>query len=119
MTLALALYLFQNDSGLRGNNVLSGLQNLPGARMFSTEKASRLLPFSDEEEGVWLLLQLPRPFTYSPAPPLQLLFLSPSSSSSSSSSLSSSSSSSSSSLMLSSCASLCLKRAWFMRMFLS
>ncbi len=27
MTLALALYLFQNDSGLRGNNGLSGLQN--------------------------------------------------------------------------------------------
>jgi urea transport system permease protein len=31
MTLALALWLFQNDSGLRGNNGLSGLQNLPGA----------------------------------------------------------------------------------------
>ena len=30
MTLALALYLFQNDSGLRGNNGLSGLQNIPG-----------------------------------------------------------------------------------------
>jgi len=30
MTLALALYLFQNESGLRGNNGLSGLQNLPG-----------------------------------------------------------------------------------------
>lgn len=30
-TLALALYLFQNDSGLRGNNGLSGLQNIPGA----------------------------------------------------------------------------------------
>jgi urea transport system permease protein len=30
MTLAMALYLFQNDSGLRGNNGLSGLQNLPG-----------------------------------------------------------------------------------------
>ena len=30
MTLALALYLFQNDAGLRGNNGLSGLQNLPG-----------------------------------------------------------------------------------------
>ncbi len=30
MTLALALHLFQNDSGLRGNNGLSGLQNLPG-----------------------------------------------------------------------------------------
>ena len=28
MTLALSLYLFQNDSGLRGNNGLSGLQNL-------------------------------------------------------------------------------------------
>ena len=31
MTLALALYLFQNESGLRGNNGLSGLQNIPGA----------------------------------------------------------------------------------------
>ncbi|WP_420343766.1 urea ABC transporter permease subunit UrtC [Paenirhodobacter sp.] len=30
MTLALSLYLFQNDSGLRGNNGLSGLQNVPG-----------------------------------------------------------------------------------------
>ena len=30
MTLALALHLFQNDSGLRGNNGLSGLQNVPG-----------------------------------------------------------------------------------------
>ncbi|KAF0677237.1 urea ABC transporter permease subunit UrtC [Profundibacterium mesophilum] len=30
MTLGLALYLFQNASGLRGNNGLSGLQNLPG-----------------------------------------------------------------------------------------
>lgn len=30
MTLALSLHLFQNDSGLRGNNGLSGLQNLPG-----------------------------------------------------------------------------------------
>ena len=30
MTLALALWLFQNDSGFRGNNGLSGLQNLPG-----------------------------------------------------------------------------------------
>ena len=29
MTLALALYLVQNDSGLRGNNGLSGLQNIP------------------------------------------------------------------------------------------
>lgn len=31
MTLALSLYLFQNDTGLRGNNGLSGLQNIPGA----------------------------------------------------------------------------------------
>lgn len=31
MTLALALYLFQNESGLRGNNGLSGLQNIPHA----------------------------------------------------------------------------------------
>lgn len=30
MTLALSLYFFQNDSGLRGNNGLSGLQNIPG-----------------------------------------------------------------------------------------
>ena len=30
MTLALALNFFQNDSGLRGNNGLSGLQNIPG-----------------------------------------------------------------------------------------
>ena len=30
MTLALALYFFQNDTGLRGNNGLSGLQNIPG-----------------------------------------------------------------------------------------
>ncbi len=29
-TLALSLHLFQNDSGLRGNNGLSGLQNIPG-----------------------------------------------------------------------------------------
>jgi urea transport system permease protein len=32
MTLALSLYLFQNDTGLRGNNGLSGLQNIPGDR---------------------------------------------------------------------------------------
>ncbi|MEL7429560.1 MAG: urea ABC transporter permease subunit UrtC [Pseudomonadota bacterium] len=38
MTLALALYLFQNDSGLRGNNGLSGLQNLPG--LASTPQAT-------------------------------------------------------------------------------
>ena len=30
MTLVLALWLFQNDSGLRGNNGLSGRQNIPG-----------------------------------------------------------------------------------------
>lgn len=30
LTLALSLHLFQNDSGLRGNNGLSGLQNVPG-----------------------------------------------------------------------------------------
>ena len=35
MTLALSLYLFQNDSGLRGNNGLSGLQNLPGMEAVS------------------------------------------------------------------------------------
>ncbi len=37
MTLALALYLFQNDSGLRGNNGLSGLQNLPGMESVSQD----------------------------------------------------------------------------------
>ncbi len=40
MTLALALYLFQNDSGLRGNNGLSGLQNLPGAEEMSQDLIS-------------------------------------------------------------------------------
>ncbi len=40
MTLALALYLFQNDSGLRGNNGLSGLQNLPGLDAVSQDSLS-------------------------------------------------------------------------------
>jgi urea transport system permease protein len=40
MTLALALYLFQNDSGLRGNNGLSGLQNLPGLAATSQDAVS-------------------------------------------------------------------------------
>jgi urea transport system permease protein len=40
MTLALALYLFQNDSGLRGNNGLSGLQNLPGLGAVSQDRIS-------------------------------------------------------------------------------
>ncbi|MEM6667120.1 MAG: urea ABC transporter permease subunit UrtC, partial [Pseudomonadota bacterium] len=40
MTLALALYLFQNDSGLRGNNGLSGLQNIPGAEGLSQDLIS-------------------------------------------------------------------------------
>lgn len=40
MTLALALYLFQNDSGLRGNNGLSGLQNLPGLEATSQDDIS-------------------------------------------------------------------------------
>ncbi|MCA0044425.1 urea ABC transporter permease subunit UrtC [Celeribacter litoreus] len=40
MTLALSLYLFQNDSGLRGNNGLSGLQNLPGADGISQDYIS-------------------------------------------------------------------------------
>ncbi|WP_293451225.1 urea ABC transporter permease subunit UrtC [Planktotalea sp.] len=35
MTLALSLYFFQNDSGLRGNNGLSGLQNIPGLEAVS------------------------------------------------------------------------------------
>jgi urea transport system permease protein len=40
MTLALSLYLFQNDSGLRGNNGLSGLQNLPGLSATSQDDLS-------------------------------------------------------------------------------
>ena len=44
MTLALSLYLFQNDSGLRGNNGLSGLQNLPGLEQMGQDALS-----------VWLL----------------------------------------------------------------
>ncbi|MEL6921172.1 MAG: urea ABC transporter permease subunit UrtC [Pseudomonadota bacterium] len=40
MTLALSLYLFQNDSGLRGNNGLSGLQNLPGLTNVSQDIVS-------------------------------------------------------------------------------
>ena len=40
MTLALALYLFQNDSGLRGNNGLSGLQNIPGLSDVSQDDLS-------------------------------------------------------------------------------
>ncbi|MFD2174891.1 ABC transporter permease subunit [Rhodobacter lacus] len=40
MTLALALYLFQNDSGLRGNNGLSGLQNIPGLAWAGQDRLS-------------------------------------------------------------------------------
>ncbi len=40
MTLALALWLFQNDSGLRGNNGLSGLQNIPGLAQVSQDALS-------------------------------------------------------------------------------
>ena len=40
MTLALSLYLFQNDSGLRGNNGLSGLQNIPGLDHLGQAKLS-------------------------------------------------------------------------------
>ncbi|OAN77971.1 urea ABC transporter permease subunit UrtC [Jannaschia sp. EhC01] len=40
MTLALSLYLFQNDTGLRGNNGLSGLQNLPGAEDIGQDRIS-------------------------------------------------------------------------------
>lgn len=40
MTLALSLYLFQNDSGLRGNNGLSGLQNIPGLSDVSQDSVS-------------------------------------------------------------------------------
>jgi urea transport system permease protein len=41
MTLALSLYLFQNDTGLRGNNGLSGLQNIPGLRRSGRNRWSR------------------------------------------------------------------------------
>jgi urea transport system permease protein len=40
MTLALSLYLFQNDTGLRGNNGLSGLQNIPGADGIGQDRIS-------------------------------------------------------------------------------
>lgn len=42
MTLALSLYLFQNDSGLRGNNGLSGLQNIPHLENLSQSTISIL-----------------------------------------------------------------------------
>ena len=42
MTLALSLYLFQNDSGLRGNNGLSGLQNIPNLENLSQSTISIL-----------------------------------------------------------------------------
>ena len=45
MTLALSLYLFQNDSGLRGNNGLSGLQNIPN-----------LDDLSQAELSIWFLV---------------------------------------------------------------
>ena len=38
--MALSLYLFQNDSGLRGNNGLSGLQNIPNLESFSQAELS-------------------------------------------------------------------------------
>jgi urea transport system permease protein len=40
MTLALSLYFFQNDTGLRGNNGLSGLQNIPGLEAVSQASLS-------------------------------------------------------------------------------
>ncbi|MEP3918773.1 urea ABC transporter permease subunit UrtC [Ascidiaceihabitans sp.] len=40
MTLALSLYFFQNDTGLRGNNGLSGLQNIPGLEAISQATVS-------------------------------------------------------------------------------
>jgi urea transport system permease protein len=40
MTLALSLYLFQNDTGLRGNNGLSGLQNIPGLEDVGQDRIS-------------------------------------------------------------------------------
>lgn len=42
LTLALSLHLFQNDSGLRGNNGLSGLQNVPGMETLGQDRASVL-----------------------------------------------------------------------------
>lgn len=45
MTLALSLYLFQNDSGLRGNNGLSGLQNIPGFEQTSQAALSLVFFF--------------------------------------------------------------------------
>ena len=42
MTLALSLFLFQNDSGLRGNNGLSGLQNIPHLENLSQSTISIL-----------------------------------------------------------------------------
>ena len=43
MTLALSLWLFQNDSGLRGNNGLSGLQNVPGLEAWGQDLLSLAL----------------------------------------------------------------------------
>jgi urea transport system permease protein len=40
MTLALSLWLYQNDSGLRGNNGLSGLQNIPGLEAWGQDVLS-------------------------------------------------------------------------------
>ncbi|MEP3946267.1 urea ABC transporter permease subunit UrtC [Ascidiaceihabitans sp.] len=40
MTLALSLYFFQNDTGLRGNNGLSGLQNIPRLEAISQATVS-------------------------------------------------------------------------------
>ena len=39
-TLAISLYLFQNASGLRGNNGLSGLQNVPGMEWMGQDTIS-------------------------------------------------------------------------------
>ena len=51
MTLALSLYLFQNDTGLRGNNGLSGLQNIPGVGPFMEGDADVTQAFL----SVWML----------------------------------------------------------------
>ena len=40
MTLALSLYLFKNNSGFRGNNGLSGLQNIPNLGQISQAELS-------------------------------------------------------------------------------
>ncbi|MGZ9810993.1 urea ABC transporter permease subunit UrtC [Pseudoroseicyclus sp. H15] len=56
MTLALSLYLFQNDSGLRGNNGLSGLQNMPGQEVGQDVLSIRFLWASAAALGLGYVL---------------------------------------------------------------